>query len=190
MENPQSNGSRAASSMPYMCCEGTVATIQGWPAPGGSTRRMAAAFNAAVARREDQLLRCAVGPPVLPEVWPIRATKSCDGATRDAAPREGANREPIVWSSMIEQAPYAAAVSATIAAALDGGSKVVFRPASAAAKPARNAYRLAQRLMTWSLSSASDDAVARKSATPRMSSPSETNGAVASRVSGNCVGCW
>ena len=67
--------------MPYMCWQGTVATIQGRAVSVGNNARTAAALSAVVARRADQALRWAAGMPVLPEVWPITATKSSWGAT-------------------------------------------------------------------------------------------------------------
>ena len=68
-----SNGNSTDSSMPYMCCGGTVATMWGiaWPCHRLSN---AAMFWPVLARNADQTFGLAVGAPVLPEVKPIATT--------------------------------------------------------------------------------------------------------------------
>ena len=72
-----SSGSSTDSSMPYMCCGGTVATtgrVASVAPPSGQKWRSTAAFCAVLRRRLPQVLGFAPGVPVLPEVKPIIAS--------------------------------------------------------------------------------------------------------------------
>jgi hypothetical protein len=77
---PPTSGISTDSSMPYMCCGGTVATMCG-VAPGGQRSDSAARFCRVLVRRLPQVLPLAPGRPVLPDVNPIttRAPSSTSG---------------------------------------------------------------------------------------------------------------
>ena len=67
---PPSSGIRTESSMPYMCCDGTVATIHG-RSPShcvASASRSLDAFSAVLAVNPPQVFGFGLGRPVLPDV--------------------------------------------------------------------------------------------------------------------------
>ena len=80
------NGISTVSSIPYMCCEGTVPTIQGirpWPASGNAAQ-IAWTLQRVLSTTLPQRLACRLGWPVLPEVNPIIAT--CPAGTAPRSP--------------------------------------------------------------------------------------------------------
>jgi hypothetical protein len=90
-----SSGNSTDSSMPYMCCGGTVATMPGRASPHRSRR--ADRFCPVLATNAPQVLALALGAPVLPEVKPI--TTSWAGCTNGIGPSASGSSSGITTTS-------------------------------------------------------------------------------------------
>ena len=147
---PPSSGNSTESSMPYMCCGGTVATICAC-ASAGHRSRSAARFCALLVANAPQVLGLACGTPVLPEVKPIAASASAatSGIASIVAVAPAISAATAASSSTwLERCRRR--TSATTSGAREGGSSVALPRNAAAQKPMRKRWRSSHRLTTKS----------------------------------------
>ena len=194
---PACHGSITVDSSPNMCCGGTLPTTAqriGSDPPSAAMRLAAPLVN------WPQLLACAVGCPVLPEVKSIAALKSAGtaGTCRPSDSRDGcdtmivsnasqgrksnASGASIARSLMIDALGYWRTSCSQSPRPWPDGNKDVCLRTSAAANPSMKPARLSARLITNGASGnarASSRTLSKN--TPALTSPSGPSN-TASRV--------